>query len=555
MLQSLHVRNLAIVEDLTIEFEPGMNVITGETGAGKSVFVGALNLLMGERADRTLIRSGEDQCVVEAAFHLKDAREVDAVLHELGLAACDDGQLLVRRIVSAAGGGRNFINDGPATAQALKRLGDALVDMHGPHDHQSLLSPRFQVDLLDAFGRLEDPRAAYVTIYRRLLDLEERRRALEGDDQQVAQQLDLLAFQVRELESAGLVAGEDAEVEKEQAVLANARQVLDLGEAIRMALSEGDSSAFNALAQAQRGLSDLARIIEAAAGWRDEAKALAVRIQELGHDISDAIEKAEADPQRLQWLEERMAVYHRLKRKYGLGVPDLIARLADLKVRLHDLQTRGEQVAAVAAEIAAARAELADAGKKLSRRRQTAAGKLAEAVTGELRKLGFQHGGFSVGVTPAEPGPVGMDTIEFGFAPNVGEPSRPLRTIASSGEISRVMLATKSVLAAHDRIPVLVFDEIDVNIGGPTANAVGSMLGDVARTHQVLCITHLPQVAVHGATHFAVTKEVAGNRTRTRISRLDEDGRAEEVARMLGGRDLTSVTLKHAREMLRKARS
>ena len=554
MLQSLHVRNLAIVEDLTIEFEPGMNVITGETGAGKSVFIGALNLLMGERADRSLIRAGEEQCVVDAAFHLKDTREIDAALHELGLAPCDEGQLLVRRIVSSSGGGRNFINDGPATVQALKRIGDVLVDMHGPHDHQSLLSPRFQVDLLDAFGRLDEPRANYAAIYRRLAALEDRRRALDDGDEQVAQQLDLLAFQVKELESAGLVAGEDVEVEKEQAVLANARQVLDLGQSISAALSEGDSSAFNALAQAQRSMNDLSRIVEAAAGWRDEAKAIAMRIQELAHDVSDTIEKAEADPQRLQWLEERMAVYHRLKRKYGLDVPGLIARLGELKGRMHDLRTRGEQIAAIAAEADAARAELREAGKKLSRRRLAAAGKLAEAVTAELRKLGFQHGTFSVGMTPIEPGPVGMDAVEFGFAPNVGEPSRPLRAIASSGEISRVMLATKSVLAAHDRIPVLVFDEIDVNIGGPTANAVGAMLADVARTHQVLCITHLPQVAVHGGSHFAVTKEVTGNRTRTRITRLDDDGRAEEVARMLGGRDLTSVTLKHAREMLRKPR-
>ena len=246
-------------------------------------------------------------------------------------------------------------------------------------------------------------------------------------------------------------------------------------------------------------------------------------------------------------------MYHKLKRKYGGTVRDILAFLDKSRQRLHELETRGEQISRLEAELAEARRAVADLGKKLGKKRRSVAERLAAAVTQELKDLGFTHGAFGVDLNEVEPEPSGTDGIEFGFAPNVGEPMRPLRSIASSGEISRVMLATKAVLAAQDRIPVLVFDEIDTNIGGETGNAVGAKLAEVARSHQVLCITHLPQVAVHGTTHLAVTKEVSNNRTRTQIEALDSKKRTEEIARMLGGRDLTSVALRHAAEMLRKA--
>jgi DNA repair protein RecN (Recombination protein N) len=552
MLHTLRVRNLALVEDITVEFNTGLNVITGETGAGKSVIIGALGLLLGERADKSLIRAGAEQCLAEAAFNLPDSAAVDVILDEVGLPVCEDGQLLVRRTLSVNGTGKNFINDSATTLQVLKRVGELLVDMHGPYDHQSLLNTEFQLDILDAFGHLWETREGYETLYASFRDLQAQRRELEGtDEQDVTQQIDVLSFQIKEIEDAALVEGEDESIAREQVQVANAQRILELSEGIRNALMEGENSAFNGLAFAQKGLGELAPLVEPASAWRDEARSLTVQLQDLAGTIEHHVRNIEGDPRRLQWLEDRMALYHRLKRKYGGSVKDVLEHLGKAKSRLRALEGRGEHLAEIDRQIEGVRVKLGQVGGKLGKARRQAASKLAGTITLELRDLGFAHGAFAVDLTPEEPGPSGLDGIEFAFAPNAGEPARPLRAIASSGEISRVMLAVKAVLANHDSIPVLVFDEIDANVGGAMGTAIGAKLDTVGKHHQVLCITHLPQVAVRGGTHFAVAKEVVNGRTRTSIELLNEAQRVEEIARMLGGRDLTSVTLKHAREMLR----
>lgn len=550
MLHTLRVKNLAIVENVSVELEPGLNVVTGETGAGKSILVGALNLILGERADKSLIRSGEDKCGVEAVFVPPAPGPIDAILDEHGIDRCEEGQLIVRRIISSSGAGKNLVNGCNATLQTLKQIGDLLIDMHGPHDHQSLLNRSFQLDVLDAFAQLSAPRASYEREYRAMLDLQSALADLDCDDEQVAQQIDLLSYQVKEIEEADLTDQDDTELEKEHARVANAQRILELAGAINNALSEGEVSAFDAMVQVRNALTEIAPMLDDATEWREEAESITIQIQELAASISSTVQSIDADPQRLQWLENRMTLLHGLKRKYGATVKDILAFLEDARVRLHGLETRSERIAKIAADLEKARGQARATGKKLSARRSTAGKSLAKAITAELRDLGFAHGTFDVGLTTGEPGPTGLDDIEFGFAPNVGEPMRPLRAIASSGEISRVMLATKSVLAAHDRIPVLVFDEIDANVGGETANAVGDKLATVAAAHQVLCITHLPQVAVHGGSHYLVSKDVEGGRTRTVISSLSSEERTAEVARMLGGRDVTSVAMQHAQEML-----
>jgi DNA repair protein RecN (Recombination protein N) len=553
MLQSLRIRNLALVEELAVEFGPGFSVLTGETGAGKSIIMGALGLLVGERADKTLIRAGADQCLVEAALHLSDPAPVDALLAELGLEPTDQGQLVLRRTLSAAGTGRNLVNDASISLQSLKRLGDLLVDMHGPHDHQSLLSPDYQLRLLDSFGRLDALLAPYETLYRERRDLETRRRELEGDEQAFAREMDFLAFQVQELGDATLEEGEDEALIKEHAGVAGAQQALEAATGLLEALSEGETSALQSLAAVQQQLERLVSVVPQAAEWKDEARRAAIQVKELASTIAAYAQSVDADPARLQWLEERMGLYHRLKRKYNASVPELLQQHQTAKTRLHELQTRHERIAELAKQEAATLAKLRQAGLKVRTKRKDTAGKLADAVTRQLRDLGFARAGFDVNLAETEPGPAGLDSVEFGFAPNPGEPSRPLRAIASSGEISRVMLAVKTVLAAHDRIPILVFDEIDANIGGETATAVGRKLAELAATHQVIAITHMPQVAVHGRRHYAVRKTVTGDRTRSSIDPLDEGARAEEIARMLGGKGLTTVVLQHAREMLQKA--
>ena len=551
MLQTLRVRNFALVEDVSVEFQPGLNVITGETGAGKSILMGSLGLLLGERADRGMIRAGADQCLAEAEFLLADASAVDAVLEEHGLPATENGQLIIRRVLALGGATRNFINDGPVTLQVLARVGAALVDMHGPYDHQSLLQSAAQMGLLDAFGHLWEDRGAYETLYEERGGLLREREVLAGQDEQsAAARLDLLSYQVKEIEDTAPVEGEDESLQREQVEVANAQKILELAGGVRQALSEAESSAFSSMAFAQKALTELAALVPIAAGWRDEARTVAVQIQELAGTVERYASGIESDPKRLEWIESRMAQYYRLKKKYGGTVQSIQEFLARAQQDLRSLQTRGERMAELDQRIADLVRKMTAAGQKLGKARRTAAVRLAGAVTKELRDLGFQHGAFAVGLSGAAPGPSGLDAIEFGFAPNLGEPLRPLRAIASSGEISRVMLATKAVLANHDRIPVLVFDEIDANVGGEMGRAIGAKLAAVARHHQVLCITHLPQVAAYGQTHFAVVKEVAGGRTRTLIARLNREQRIEELGRMLGGRDLTSVTLKHARELL-----
>ena len=550
MLQQLRVKNLAIVENAHVEFAPGLNVITGETGAGKSILVGALGLVLGERADKTLIRAGENQCGVEATFQLADPAEVDAVLDELGLVPCEDGRLIVRRLVTAAGAGKNFVNDCATTVQVLKRIGDLLVDMHGPHDHQSLLHTDFQLDLLDAFGHLWKQRAAYEDLYDDRLALEAQRRELDGDDRAVSQQIDMLQFQVKELQEAELEAGMEEALKEEHARVANAQQILEQGEAACQALTEADESAFNTLVFARTALGQLADALPEAAAWSEELESISVQLQELARTIGSAVQTVEGDPNRLEWLEDRLALLQKLKRKYGGSVEAMLAFLDDAAGRLRALETRGERIAELEQQVAAKTRELETAGGKLRQARTKTATALARDITAALHGLGFAQACFEVALAEAAPRPSGLDEVEFGFAPNVGEPMRPLRAIASSGEISRVMLAVKAVLAGHDKIPVLVFDEIDANVGGEIGNAVGARLGEVAAGHQVLCITHLPQVAVYGASHFVVAKHVSGGRTRTEIVPVADDARAEEIARMLGGKDLTSVTLAHAREML-----
>ena len=552
MLQTLRVRNLALVEDITVEFKPGLNVITGETGAGKSVIIGALGLLLGERADKGLIRAGADQCLAEAVFQLGDSQAVDAILDEVGLPPCEGGQLLVRRTLLASGTGKNFINDSSTTSQVLKRMGEHLVDMHGPYDHQSLLNTDFQLDILDAFGHLRAARSGYEAAYTALREAQAQRRELAGaSEQDVAQQVELLAFQVKEIEDLAPVVGEDDAIAQEQVQVANAQRIIELTGSIQASLMEGDAAAFNGLAFAHKGLAELAGLISAAGEWKEQAHSIMVQTQDLAETVERVARNIDGDPVRLQWLEERMAAYHRLTRKYGGSVVAMLEQRDRARDKLKDLESRGERLSELDQAITVARGKVDQAGTKLSKARRQAAATLAKTITAELKDLGFPHGVFGVELQNGDPTPSGLDSIEFVFAPNAGEPSHPLRAIASSGEISRVMLAVKAVLADHDSIPVLVFDEIDANVGGAMGTAIGTKLDKVGKHHQVLCITHLPQVAVFGKTHFSVAKEVAGGRTRTSISHLNSNERVEEVARMLGGRDLTSVTLKHAKEMLK----
>ena len=581
MLTTLRIKNLALVSDLTLELQPGCNVITGETGAGKSIILGALNLVLGERADRALIRSGEESCSVEAVFEVGVQasaasgtlrRELQHFLEENGLEACEENQLVLKRTFSASGTNRQFINGSPTTLATLATLGEGLVDMHGPHDHQSLLHPARQLAILDAFGGLEPDREAFGGLVRRRTALETEKSALIVDEKTYAQQLDLLRFQVHEIAAARLQPGEDEQVEAEFHRASNGAKLLQSSQAALDLLAESDSSLLTQCGAVGRVLVELQRV-DAGAAKLVELHAQAVEtLRELQSAVSHYADKVEVDPARLAELEERLNLLHTLKRKYGASLAEVIAFGDEANTKLQVFESRDAELARLNAALEKVDAEIWIAGKKLSAARRKIIPRLAKAASQQLEDLGFKQSRFDVAVKsefegegmmnpkskaiPGCPRPAaalkatGLDEIEFQFAPNPGEPAKPLRAIASSGEMARVMLALKTVLAAQDEIPVLVFDEVDANVGGETANAVGEKMKQIAAKRQVFCITHLPQVASAADAHYVVSKQVKNGRTVSEITLLDQESRVTELARMLGGQ--SEAARKHAEALLAK---
>ncbi|MEN9572200.1 MAG: repair protein RecN [Verrucomicrobiota bacterium] len=549
MLTTLRIKNLALVADLTLELRPGCNVITGETGAGKSIIIGALNLVLGERADRTLIRAGAESCAVEAVFDVAKLRgPLASLLEEHGLEPCEENQLGLKRVFTAAGANRQFVNGSATTLTTLAAIGEGLVDMHGPHDHQSLLHPAKQLAILDAFGGLSAPVAAFAELVRRRAAVEQEKAALIVDEQTYAQQLDLLRHQVHEITTAKLQPDEEAEVEAEHHRASNAARLLELSQTALGALDGEDSSLLNQLGALGRTLQELQRVDPTAKPFAEAQEQVAVSLRELQADLSRYADRVDLDPARLAQLEERLNLLHSLKRKYGASLTEVIAFGAAAQAKLHSLEQRDIELARLNDALAKLDGELSRAGRDLTAARRKVIPKLTKAVTRQLQDLGFQQSELGVALTPTAPTATGGDAVEFQFAPNPGEPARPLRAIASSGELARVMLALKTVLAAEDEIPVLVFDEVDANVGGETANVVGEKMRQIARARQVLCITHLAPVAAAADTHFVVTKQVRDGRTLSDIQPLSAKQRVDELARMLGGQG--EAARKHAEALL-----
>ena len=557
MLTTLRIKNLALVTDLTLELQPGYNAITGETGAGKSIIIGALNLVLGERADRTLIRAGSDTCSVEAVFDARRVnQELPGWLEENGLEPCEDHQLVLKRTFTAAGTNRQFINGSPTTLAALGAVGEWLVDMHGPHDHQSLLHPAKQLAILDAFGGFGPQRDTFAALVRRRGDLEAEKAALVVDDKTYAQQLDLLRFQVQEITTARLQPGEEAEVQLEHGRASNAARLLELCQSALALLGDDEGSLLTQAGQLGRTLHDLQRIDPGAGELAGQHAAALETWRELQNGLSHYADRVDVDPARLQELEERLGLLHTLKRKYGTTIEEVIAYGAEAAAKLQLLEQRDGELHRINEAIRQMDGEIWRAGLELSQQRRKLVTALARAVARQLKDLGFAQGHFDITVTTATreelaggaPGLTGLDQVEFQFAPNPGEPPRALRAIASSGEMARVMLALKTALAEVDEVPVLVFDEVDANVGGETAAAVGGKMRQIAVQHQVLCITHLAPVAAAAMTHYQVSKQTRDGRTNSEITRLGPAERVTEIARMLGGQ--SEAARKHAEELL-----
>lgn len=549
MLASLRIRNFALVESLAWDIPAGFVAITGETGAGKSILIGGLGLLLGGRADRTAIRSGEKECVVEAAAVLDGNSAIHSLLTESGIEPCEEGQLLLKRVVSSAGAGRQFVNGSPCTLALLREIGDRLVDLHGPHDHQSLFSRDAQTRLLDAFGGSASTLADYRVERARWLALEDEQSEAVVSGQAREREIALLEHQVGEIESAAPVADEEESLIARQQTAANASRLRELAAAALQGLSEAEDSAESRLADVGRLVRELVRIDPAQAGFAERHAAIAEEIGDFARALVAYGDRIDSDPRSLAEIEARLDLLQGLKRKYGATVAEVLAFGAEAARRLALLRSQVERGASLDAEIAAAKKRTLAAGAKLTKLRAAAAPRLAASVRGHLADLGFLKAGFDIRLESGEPSADGLETVEFVFAPNPGEPALPLRSIASSGEISRVMLALKTSLAAQDEVPVLVFDEIDANVGGEIAHAVGAKMREIGSRRQVLCITHLPQVASAASTHFVVTKSVTGGRTLSMLSEVSAAGREKEIARMLGNRG-GEAALAHARELL-----
>jgi DNA repair protein RecN (Recombination protein N) len=550
VLTLLRIKNLALVEELDWQMGRGFIAVTGETGAGKSIIIGALQLLLGERADKSLIRTGADLCTVEAVFSGIELQKLNPQLVEAGIEPCEN-ELILKRSLSSTGTNRQFINSSPTTLSALKNLGDELVDLHGPHDHQSLLSPETQLTLLDSFARAEERLTEYRNQYRQLQTLLAEHSALNTAETAREQELDLLRHQINEIKSANLVADEEEQIEKRYKLASNSKRLIELGSATANKLSEADDSVLSQLAETQRLLRELEKIDSSIAQFSAAHAASVIELSEIARALSAYTEKLDLDPEQLAALDQRVSLFETLKRKYGGSIAEVIAFGERAAERMQKIEGRDAELERLVKEIENVRSHMNRAGEALRRLRTKAAPKLSENIRRNLRDLGFRQSEFEAKLSALdEPRASGFDALELLFSPNPGEPLKPLRAIASSGEISRLMLAIKSALAAQDEIPLLVFDEIDTNVGGEIAHAVGAKMLTLGRDHQLICITHLPQVAATASSHFVVTKDVARGRTFSNLREVSGKSRQEEIARMLGGK--SESALKLAASLLKK---
>lgn len=569
MLAELRIRNYALIDDLTVEFSPGLNVLSGETGAGKSIIIGALTLLLGDKPDTDMIRTGTDTAQVEGRFDV-DKRLADEC-SDLGIPLAEEAspQLLLRRRAERNGRGAAYANDSGITIAALQKLGDRLVDLHGQHQHQLLLKPEVHLDLLDEYAGLGPERSEFAVRFRAF---EQKSAELARLDKELAERRarrDLTEFQLKELSGAQVKPGELEELNRERDLLQTAERRFTLARQLEELLSEQEGSIIGLLGVAGKTLSELADLDPNLAERRallDEARAGA---DDLWRELVRYRESIEFSPERMEEVNSRLFLIEKLERKYGLRADELASLAARLKAELDSIELGDSHREELASELAAIKQDLIARADALSRKRGKARTELEKRLTSEFEALGLGKAQLSVSINriPDPDGiyarggerfrmtPTGIDTAEFLFSANPGEELRPLRKVASGGELSRIMLALKSALSQADPVPTLVFDEIDVGIGGRVAESVGKRLARLARTHQVICITHLPQIAKYAERHLLVAKSVRGNRTISSIRTLDAESRVEELARMTSGATVTKTSLAHAREMLETTRS
>ena len=537
MIRYLSVNNLAVIDRLELEFAPGLNVLTGETGAGKSILVGAVGLLVGGRASADLVRTGEDSAAVQAVFEKPDGSE-----------------LIVRREISAQGRSRAFVDGALVTSAALRDAAGWLVDLHGQHEHQVLLDPAAHLDLLDEFAGLTRERGEVAAAFGAWQQVRDERARLAANEQQKAARAEFLSFQLAEIDKAKPQPGEDEELAATRLVLANADRLQRLCTEAYTGLYDGDEAALPALGSVWKKLGELAALDPRFTPYLETRDAIKSQLEDLAFFLRAYGQDIDASPARLQEIEDRLALLERLKKKHGPSLAQAIAKAADLRRELHDIEHATERAAELDAAVAQAASAYQRIAGAVSAKRRTAAREFARSLEKALADLAMPKTRCDVRFAPERGedgwGERGMDEAEFYISPNPGEDLRPLARIASGGELSRIMLALKTLASTDAPGKTLIFDEVDAGIGGAVADVVGSRLRLLADRLQVLCITHLPQIAAYGSTHFRIEKSVRGNRTSTSVTRVDGPDREGEIARMMGGVDVSPAVLAGAREML-----
>jgi DNA repair protein RecN (Recombination protein N) len=555
MLTELNIRNFAIIDELKVSFADGLNVITGETGAGKSIIMGAVSLLLGDRASSDMIRSFEDSAVVEALFDVGEKEELKEKLRQMGFS--EGHELVLKRIVSRSGKNRVYINGHLANLGMLSAISESLINLCGQHEHQIILNADNHIDILDEFGNLLSLRSEYRDLYDRYQSLNERIRELVSIKKSREDKEEFLRFQLKELDDAGICPGEDTALLEEKKILTNVQKLMDYAGTARDDLYAKSGSILEELRGVITNIHEIRKIDQRLDVSEKDLDGIYYQLEDAAMTLRDYEKHLSYDPARLETIDDRLELLGRLKRKYGSTLEDVLKKRADLEGQLKAIESVDMEIEQVSRAAEREKAIVVEKARLLSQRRRETASVMKKEIEDEIHTLRMAKARFEVTFgTPAsgqEEMPFhskGIDDVEFYLSTNIGEAMKPLNRIASGGELSRIILAMKKVLAKTGSVGTIIFDEVDSGIGGATAEDVGRKLRDVSEHHQILCITHLPQIACFGDRHYRVVKAVSGDRTITSVDVLSEQDRLDEIARMLGGTELTKKTREHAREML-----
>jgi DNA repair protein RecN (Recombination protein N) len=551
MLRLLRVKNLALMEDVTVDFENGFTAVTGETGAGKSMIVEAVATLCGNRMEDVLIRSGKDAAEVTGIFQIPPA--VRERLKETGIEV--DTEIVVRRKIERGKRQNAYINDQIVSISLLKEITQDMVDLIGQYENQSLFSPKNHLTLLDSFAGVDNEKAVYRRDYNTYVELKKKLEQLQAAVVQRVERIDYLRYQINEIEKLNLTSGEEECLEEEKKMLLSTEKRASLTSDMIMHLYDAEGAAIEHLSKAKRSLDELASYDTSLAKTRKRFENLLSSVDDIYRELSSYASSIEFSQERLDEVIERLDAIGRVKKKFGKTFEDIQQHLVDMKKELTQIESHDEAIAETRTQITTIEAVIQKQAAELSSHRRKAAASLTKKILGELVHLGMKKARFKIELTSRDLDESGADSVEFYISTNPGEELKPLRKVASGGEISRITLSLKTILSAVDKIPTLIFDEVDTGIGGSIAEAVGELLAKVSRHHQIICITHLPQISIFADNHMLVEKEIKGSQTFTKISKLDKDKRKMEIARMLGGKEITQKTVEHAAEFLQKGRA